>query len=556
MQLQYNGDPIPLPPWFIQGRTAKLTRVSMLINLPSYIRNVAVETPYTLLDEMNAQKYYKPKGRPPFSAAMIRFALHLRHTSAQAYRLLLEKFPLPSFSLLNKIQKGGVDAVKGIKLLREKGKMSKDVVLMVDEMFLQKCIQYMAGEQVGEDENGELYKGVIGFMIAGLKESIPYVIQAIPEVTFTGKWLCDRIAENIQTLADAGFCVRAVVSDNHSTNVNAFAFLRKKYNSPSSMYFTHPANKIKTYMFFDNVHLVKNIRNNLLNGKKFVFPSFNFESGSIKIDCPDGYISWSDLHRLYDRDSQLQGNLRKAPKLSYRALHPGNKKQNVPLALSIFDETTIAAIKDYFPERKDMSSFLEIINAWWMIANSKQRFHPNPLGNAVVDGDGKIEFFRKLADWIEKWQESPYFTLTPHTSSALIATLRAQASLIEDLLKEGYDYVLVARFQSDPLERRFSQYRQMSGGRFLVGLCEVYNSEKILSIRSLIMEDVNFWELDLRPDKSDGDNVQEFMKEVARLQVEIQESSLDNDAREVATTIAGYINKKLQTRSKTRKSTT
>ena len=134
VQLQYNGDPVPLPPWFIKGRNAKLTRASMLENLPAYIRNVAVETPFTLLEELKARKNYKPKGRPPYSTAMIRFALHLRHTSAQAYRLLLEKFLLPSFSLLNKIQKGGVDAVKAIKFLLERGKMSTDVVLMVDEM--------------------------------------------------------------------------------------------------------------------------------------------------------------------------------------------------------------------------------------------------------------------------------------------------------------------------------------------------------------------------------------------------------------------------------------
>ena len=88
----------------------------------------------------------------------------------------------------------------------------------------------MAGERVGENEKGELYKGVIRFMIAGLKESIPYMIQAIPEVTFTGKWLCEKIAENIQTLINAGFRVRAVVSDNHSTNVSIFDFLRKYFN--------------------------------------------------------------------------------------------------------------------------------------------------------------------------------------------------------------------------------------------------------------------------------------------------------------------------------------
>ena len=135
VQLQYNGEPVPLPTWFI-------------------------ETPFSLLDELKSRKHYKPKGQPPYSAAMLRFALHLRYTSAQAYRVLLEKFPLPSFSLLNKIQKGGVDAVKSIKLLREKGEISNDIVLLVDEMFLQKSTQYQSGEYVGADENGNLYKGV------------------------------------------------------------------------------------------------------------------------------------------------------------------------------------------------------------------------------------------------------------------------------------------------------------------------------------------------------------------------------------------------------------
>ena len=46
---------------------------------------------------------------------MIRFALHLRHTSLQAHKLLLEKFPMPSISLLNKIQQGGVDSLRALK---------------------------------------------------------------------------------------------------------------------------------------------------------------------------------------------------------------------------------------------------------------------------------------------------------------------------------------------------------------------------------------------------------------------------------------------------------
>ena len=46
--------------------------------------------------------------------------------------------------------------MKAIKLLMEKGKMSKDVILCVDEMFLQqKMSQYQGGEFVGEDEEGD-----------------------------------------------------------------------------------------------------------------------------------------------------------------------------------------------------------------------------------------------------------------------------------------------------------------------------------------------------------------------------------------------------------------
>ena len=61
--------------------------------------------------------------------------------------------------------------------------------------------------------------------------------------------------------------------------------------------------------------------------------------------CSAGYIRWVDLYNIYDKDKELKSNLRKPPKLSYLALHPGNNKENVPLAL----ETTITAARSYFP---------------------------------------------------------------------------------------------------------------------------------------------------------------------------------------------------------------
>ena len=47
----------------------------------------------------------------------------------------------------------------------------------------------------------------------------------------------------------------------------------------------------KIYLFFDSVHLLKNIRNNLLNNKRFIFPAFNFDGFLDPIKCNGGEMS-------------------------------------------------------------------------------------------------------------------------------------------------------------------------------------------------------------------------------------------------------------------------
>ena len=452
-------------------------------------------------------------------------------------------------SSLHKIQ-GGVDALKAVSLLRETGKISSDCVLMIDEMYLQKAAQYQDGKYVGVNENGDLYKGILVFMIVGLTKSIPYVIQAIPQVTFTGTWLSTKILESFQTFNKAGFIVRCIVTDNHAANVRAFKCLLYECGNGSSLCINHPTNYgKKTYLFYDTVHLLKNIRNNLINAKKLVFPAFEYHKNNISINCPASFISWADFHKISEKDELLQSGLKKAPKLNYQVLHPGNNKQNFMLAMAIFHETTITAAKSYYPQRLDMSGFLAIINRWWTISNSKQQFSPNILGNAIVNGDGKTDFLVSFANWLENWRECPMFTLTAQTSNAMLKTLRSHAALVEELLLDGYLFVMAGRLQSDPIERRFSQYRQMSGGRFLVSLREVYNSERILACRSLIKENINFWNEDLSI-KEDNEDIKKLLADIQPFSDEILTCNLSKDSEEVTTTIAGYITKKLVKRSK------
>ena len=84
---------------------------------------------------MKEKVYYNVKGRGNYSSEVIRFALMQRYTSRQAYSLLLNEFPLPSISYLGQL---------AATLLREEGKISEDVVLMLDEMYLQKSTEIIS----------------------------------------------------------------------------------------------------------------------------------------------------------------------------------------------------------------------------------------------------------------------------------------------------------------------------------------------------------------------------------------------------------------------------
>ena len=74
-----------------------------------------------------------------------------------------------------------------------------------------------------------------------------------------------------------------------------------------------------------------------------------------------------------------------------KVVHPGNCKQNVPNALVIFDENTIAAVKSCFPEKASAVAF----------DYSTAKY----LGNAAANGDNNPSFLRAMADWIQNWQE-------------------------------------------------------------------------------------------------------------------------------------------------------
>ena len=176
---------------------------------------------------------------------------------------------------------------------------------------------------IGADADGKMFKGVATFMINSLKDSIPFVVKAMPEIKLTRQWIVEQIEEVLTSLHQCGFHVRGVICDNHSTNVAAFKLLLKKYgikDTPDAI--KHPSRKDgKIYLFYDSVHLVKNIRNNLLNGRRFNFPEFSFHDFYDEIDVPEGKITWKQHVQPVKTRLLVMSNV-KASSLSVRHRTP------------------------------------------------------------------------------------------------------------------------------------------------------------------------------------------------------------------------------------------
>ena len=225
-----------------------------------------------------------------------------------------------------------------------------------------------------------------------------------------------EINKYILDFAEVGFKARAVITDDHPSNVNAFTWPHETFDGDSKTFIKHPAYAdlaTKTYLFFDVIHLFKNLGNNLLNKKKFVFPSIQFDLFRDAIHVPDCYISWRVFHEAHQRDENLQAYLRKAHKITSQVTHPGNNKQSVPLTLAIFQESTTATIKSYFPNPLDAVSILTLFYKVFVVCNSKQRFNTSnqSKANQTKLNQTKPNFFFLWQNWLKHGQNVHHLPL-------------------------------------------------------------------------------------------------------------------------------------------------
>lgn len=205
IQLFHESRQLPLPKWFRKGGTCVLKSVTELENFPPYIRLASEDINSSIADELYELKFRK---KPQYSTSLIRYSLMLRYTSLQSYNMLREEFRLPTAGFLRNYIQGSIDSLQSAKLLLSKGPLSEDIILMFDEMYLQKSEDYVGGELYGSNEKGELFSGIVCFMIVGLKSNVSLVVKAVPVTKMSSGWLKEEIKGLIELLQSCTFKVK------------------------------------------------------------------------------------------------------------------------------------------------------------------------------------------------------------------------------------------------------------------------------------------------------------------------------------------------------------
>ena len=125
-------------------------------------------------------------------------------------------------------------------------------------------MKYSGRKLIEMNSEKELYKSLVSVMMIGLKQNIPYLIKPGPVVKPERNWLKTEILNCTELLVENKFFLRGIVCDNHTSNVLAFFEIICEYERDNES-LSFEKGLIKNYLFYDSVHLIKNIWNNLLN---------------------------------------------------------------------------------------------------------------------------------------------------------------------------------------------------------------------------------------------------------------------------------------------------
>ena len=188
-----------------------------------------------------------------------------------------------------------------------------------------------------------------------------------------------------------------------------------------------------------------------------------------------------------------------APRLTAKPCWPSKlERQNVKLALHIFDDSTSAALKISNKPRLERfkhqpAEFTDIIVMVWKIFNvirPNTDVHLNDeFSKQLVLDDPRFGLITRIVNTLYTWRSLPgkQGKSTPQTFTSFKHTCEALPILVNHLTSQcGFSYVLTYFLQTDPLEHHFGLYRMMSGSNYHVSYGQILETGRRLKISTVL----------------------------------------------------------------------
>uniref|UniRef100_A0A182PX42 THAP-type domain-containing protein n=1 Tax=Anopheles epiroticus TaxID=199890 RepID=A0A182PX42_9DIPT len=256
--------------------------------------------------------------------------------------------------------------------------------------------------------------------------------------------------EIIMRLQEININVVAIVSDNCQSNVGCWKDLgAHNYLNP---YFTHPVTKCNIYVFPDAPHLLKLIRNWLLDS------GFEYNNKIIKSNLLEDLVEKRNQAELTPIFKITNNHLKMSPQ----------ERQNVRRASELLSRTTAIALRQYYPnnqEANELASFIEKVDLWFNISNSRNPAADIHYKKSYNANDDQKLALKEMFEMVESMKPLGKKNMQLFQKSILmhITSLR----LLYDDMKAKHNIKFISTFKlnQDVLENFFSQLR-LSGGAY------------------------------------------------------------------------------------------
>ncbi|CAG4972030.1 unnamed protein product [Colias eurytheme] len=439
--------------------------------------------PARLFLSMQLQAAKNPKGRR-FTTEEKILALSLYKKSPKSYSLLNKYFTLPSAKSMKRLL-GSIKINAGInpivfekikKTLSEKNENDRLCSLMFDEMSLTPQVNYNCQKDSFEgfafNKLGHFADHALVFMIKGVKQNFKQPIAYYFTSRLNKTELKNIITTVIQYAQDSGLIIVNTVCDQSTVNVGAITELvtetKAKYlrRGKEWRYDHMSIDRKKIVPLFDVPHLIKGIRNNLLN-KDLVYTSNNVQKT----------VKWEYFQKLYAADKSY-GELRLLDKLTEEHINPEKiNKMRVKTATQLFSHS-VAVATEHLSARGDLpESCKQLIDITLLFDNLFDSLNVSTLH--VPNGKKYKGPIKRHSPHHELWIKAKiilktikftYIKSTGNKSRLIETNIPSITNLIKTIegmeaiwnivsQRYGFDALLTRNFNQDPVENFFGNIR-------------------------------------------------------------------------------------------------